>query len=193
MSIVPATNRQFIQRLDELVDIHVSAMGYPATTTAQRRALWLHNGSYPDFTCSIALIHRLDATPDLADPRQRAVGVAFAFRGSPETWWYQQVARGLAEAGHSRLEISRILHAYAELSEIHVSPHAQGRGLGRLLLEDLLHRIPQRTVMLSTPEDPQESNGAWRLYRSAGFQNILRNFYFPPDPRPFAILSLTLD
>ncbi|MDC7103686.1 GNAT family N-acetyltransferase [Corynebacterium falsenii] len=186
---VPATNRDFVRRLDELVDVHLRAMDYPSSTRAQRASLWLHNSSYPDFTCAMAMLHSTAAPPDPSDSRQRCVGIAFTFRGTPETWWYRQVARGLAETGMTQLEISHTLTDYAELSEIHVQPNMQGQGIGRALFESLLPRIPQSTVMLSTPEVPGESNAAWRLYRRLGFTDVLRNFQFPADPRPFGILS----
>lgn len=190
VSVVPATNAQFIRRIDELVDIHLAAMAYPPSTHAQRRSLWFRNASEPDFTCSVALLHQRDAAPNLDDSRQRSVGVAYSLRGTPESWWYRQVARGLLEAGHSHLEVSRQLHAYAELSEIHVSPAIQGRGIGKALLRDIIDRSPQNRILLSTPEVHAESNAAWRLYRSFGFTDVLRDFRFPSDPRPFGILEL---
>lgn len=191
VSVVPATNRHFITRLDELIDIHLAAMDYPNETHAQRKSLWFYNGSQPDFTCSMALLHRVEEQPDPGNARQRCVGIGFTFRGSPNTWWYRQVARGLVLNGHSRAEATRILHAYAELSEIHVLPPAQGEGVGTTILNDLLERTPQNTVMLSTPEVEGEANAAWQLYRKAGFTDVLRNFKFPADPRPFGILQRT--
>ena len=191
VSVVPTTNRQFIARLDELIDIHLAAMDYPKETHSQRKSLWFYNASQPDFTCSMALLHRAEEHPDPDNSRQRCVGIGFTFRGSPNTWWYRQVARGLALDGHSRADIARILHAYAELSEIHVLPAAQGEGVGTKILNDLLQRTPQSTVMLSTPEVEGEANAAWQLYRRAGFTDVLRNFKFPADPRPFGILQRT--
>ncbi|CAM2782323.1 N-acetyltransferase [Corynebacterium jeikeium] len=191
VSVVSATNRHFISRLDELIDIHLAAMDYPKETHAQRKSLWIYNGSQPDFTCSMALLHRAEEQPDPSSPRQRCVGIGFTFRGSPNTWWYRQVARGLVLNGNSRTEATRILHAYAELSEIHVLPAAQGEGVGTSILNDLLERTPQNTVMLSTPEVEGEANAAWQLYRKAGFTDVLRNFKFPADPRPFGILQRT--
>lgn len=191
VSVLPANNRQFIARLDELIDIHLAAMSYPQETHPQRKSLWFYNASQPDFTCSMALLHQADSTPNPDDSRQRCVGIGFTFRGSPSTWWYRQVARGLALAGHPRADVSHILHAYAELSEIHVLPPAQGEGVGTKILNDLLQRTPQNTVMLSTPEVEGEANAAWQLYRKAGFTDVLRNFKFPADPRPFGILQWT--
>ena len=46
--------------------------------------------------------------------------------------------------------------------------------------------------MLSTPEVENENNGAWRLYRSLGFGDVLRSHRFDGDTRPFAVLSRPL-
>lgn len=188
VSIVALRPPEFIRRIDELVDIHLQAMDYGRSAHLSRRTLWTSNASQPDFTCSIALLHQATEEPNAADPRQQCLGVAFCFRGTPDSWWYNQVAKGLAQAGHSPAAVAQLLSDYAELSEIHVRPNAQHHGLGRRLLSDVLERTPQTTVMLSTPEVPREDNAAWRLYRSLGFEDLLRSYYFPVDPRPFGIL-----
>lgn len=192
VSIVAVTPAQFRRRIDELIDIHLSAMDYPASYKDQRRTLWLSNIHHPDFRCHLALVHPDDARPNPSDPQQPCAGVCFSFRGSSDTWWNQQVTRGLHEAGHSRRQIESVLKDYAELSEIHVSPRVQQLGIGRGLLTVHMKSITRQHVMLSTPEVSGEANGAWRLYRSLGFQDVLRNFYFPADARPFAILSKAL-
>ncbi|KAB1502492.1 GNAT family N-acetyltransferase [Corynebacterium sp. 320] len=188
VSIVTADARHFIHRIDELIDIHLQAMRYPSSAHLSRRNLWIANAHREDFTCSMALIHHSASAPDITDPRQRVAGVAYCFKGTPDSWWYQQVARGLSAHSHSPEAVAKELSDYAELSEIHVRPTAQHRGIGEALLHDVLTRTPQDTVMLSTPEVPQEDNAAWKLYRKLGFQDVLRDFYFPSDPRPFGIL-----
>jgi ribosomal protein S18 acetylase RimI-like enzyme len=46
--------------------------------------------------------------------------------------------------------------------------------------------------VLSTPEAPAEDSRAWRLYRRLGFVDLLRQFHFPGDDRPFAVLGRPL-
>lgn len=75
---------------------------------------------------------------------------------------------------------------------MHVAPRAQGRGLGRAMLTELLRNAPASWALLSTPEVPGEDNAAFGLYRSFGFTDILRDFYYAGDPRPFAVLGLRL-
>ena len=47
----------------------------------------------------------------------------------------------------------------------------------------------ETNVLLSTPEINGEANRAWRLYRRLGFADVIRDYHFAGDPRPFAILG----
>lgn len=194
VSIVPATAPQFYRRVDELVDIHLAAMNYSPQVFHQRRNLWVSNMNHQNFACHLALIHAADTRPNINDMRQRSVAVCFSFSGTPQTWWYQQVLRGLRLSGYSLQEATEMLTDYAELSEVHVMPHLQGHGIGRALLHAHFEHIAQHhgKVMLSTPEVQGEANGAWKLYRALGFTDVLRSFTFPADDRPFAILQKQL-
>jgi ribosomal protein S18 acetylase RimI-like enzyme len=78
---------------------------------------------------------------------------------------------------------------YFELTELHVLPRAQGRGLGEDLLRRLMEGVPSSRVLLSTPEGPSK---AWKLYRRVGFVDVLRHYQFTGDPRPFAVLGRVL-
>ena len=78
---------------------------------------------------------------------------------------------------------------YFELTELHVRPTAQGKGLGEGLLRHLLGGVQASTTLLSTPEGRSR---AWRLYRRVGFQDVLRDYLFAGDPRPFAVLGRNL-
>jgi ribosomal protein S18 acetylase RimI-like enzyme len=75
---------------------------------------------------------------------------------------------------------------YFELTELHVRPEAQGRGIGEGLLRHLLDGVSASTTLLSTPEG---TSRAWQLYRRVGFQDVLRDYLFAGDPRPFAVLG----
>ncbi len=78
---------------------------------------------------------------------------------------------------------------YFELTELHVLPRAQGRGLGEDLLRRLMDGVGPSRVLLSTPEGPSK---AWKLYRRVGFVDVLRRYQFTGDPRPFAVLGREL-
>ena len=79
-----------------------------------------------------------------------------------------------------------------EVVELHVHPDAQGHGLGATQLRMLLGMANHKTTLLSTPEAPEDTSRAWRLYRRFGFIDVIRNFTFPGDARPFAVLGRAL-
>ena len=74
------------------------------------------------------------------------------------------------------------MNSYFELTELHIHPRAQGRGLGEALARRLLANRDERNVLLSTPEADDEANRAWRLYRRLGFTDIIRHYHFAGDP-----------
>ncbi len=82
--------------------------------------------------------------------------------------------------------------SYFELTELHIDPRQQGRGLGEALTRRLLTGRLEAHVLLSTPEINGEANRAWRLYRRLGFTDVIRGYHFAGDPRPFAILGRAL-
>lgn len=65
-----------------------------------------------------------------------------------------------------------------------VSPRAQGRGVGRALLEKALHALQERGVRRVFLEVAADNPPAIRLYRSLGFRQIgtLPDYYAPGRP-----------
>jgi ribosomal protein S18 acetylase RimI-like enzyme len=120
------------------------------------------------------------------------LGVAYGYPGAPGQWWQQQVVLGLQRGGLPPQEIARLMTSYFELTELHIAPRAQGRGLGEALIRRLLAGRGESHVLLSTPEINGEANRAWRLYRRLGFTDIIRGYHFAGDPRAFAILGRAL-
>ncbi|GFM18535.1 acetyltransferase [Mycobacterium sp. PO1] len=120
------------------------------------------------------------------------LGVAYGYCGAPDQWWQQQVVAGLRRTGTDNDRISELLTSYFELTELHIHPRAQGRGLGEALIRRLLEDRSEQHVLLSTPEINGEANRAWRLYRRLGFTDVIRGYHFSGDPRAFAILGRAL-
>jgi ribosomal protein S18 acetylase RimI-like enzyme len=163
---------EFRDRLNELLDIYVEAMRYPAGTGSARAMLWVEHCARPGFDCVIAV-----------DDADTVHGLAYGYRGLPGQWWHGEVQRGLGSPD------SPWLHDYVELTELHVRPASQGGGLGEALLRALVVGRSEHAVLLSTPEG---TNRAWRLYRRLGFVDVLRDFRFTGDPRPFGVLGRRL-
>ena len=69
---------------------------------------------------------------------------------------------GLQRGGLPAQEITRLMNSYFELTELHIHPRAQGRGLGEALARRLLAGRSEKNVLLSTPEtngDPTARGG----------------------------------
>ena len=118
--------------------------------------------------------------------------MAYGYPGAPGQWWQQQVVLGLQRGGFATSGDRPLMNSYFELTELHIHPRAQGRGLGEALARRLLAGRGEQNVLLSTPETNGEANRAWRLYRRLGFTDIIRRYHFAGDPRAFAILGRPL-
>jgi ribosomal protein S18 acetylase RimI-like enzyme len=194
------------RRLDDALGVYVEAMRYPRGTENQRAAMWMEHIRRRGWQgVAVVEVEALEA-PVATDGGPQAVqgpsdaelsnapllGVAYGYPGAPGQWWQQQVVLGLQRGGLPHQEIARLMNSYFELTELHIHPRAQGRGLGEALARRLLAGRPEDNVLLSTPEINGEPNRAWRLYRRLGFTDVIRRYHFAGDPRAFAILGRAL-
>ena len=186
-------------RLGEALTVYVDAMRYPRGTESQRAPMWLEHTRREGWRAVAALeVADVDAgTASYLPTDERLavaplLGVAYGYRGAADQWWQQQVLRGLHHCGYPHADITRLMSDYFELTELHIHPRAQGRGVGEALARRLLSDRPEAHVLLSTPEISEEPNRAWRLYRRLGFTDIIRGYHFSGDPRAFAILGRPL-
>jgi ribosomal protein S18 acetylase RimI-like enzyme len=202
------------RRISDALGVYVDAMRYPRGTENQRAAMWLEHIRRQGWQAVAAIeIPEIPELPDAVRPAGEAgavgphngsapsgvelgnaplLGVAYGYPGAPGQWWQQQVVLGLQRGGSRPQEIARLMTSYFELTELHIHPRAQGRGLGEALARRLLAARSEQNVLLSTPETNGESNRAWRLYRRLGFTDIIRRYHFAGDPRAFAILGRAL-
>ena len=180
-------------RLSDALGVYVDAMRYPRGTEDQRASMWLEHTRRQGWK-AVAAVEVPDARDSDAAQLSTApiVGVAYGYCGAPDQWWQQQVVAGLQRVGADRSRIAELMTSYFELTELHIHPRAQGRGLGEALTRRLLAGRGESHVLLSTPEINGESNRAWRLYRRLGFTDIIRGYHFAGDPRAFAILGRSL-
>ena len=177
------------RRLGDALAVYVDAMRYPRGTEDQRASMWLEHIRRTGWKAVAAVeapsTERHDG--DLASAP--LLGVAYGYCGAPDQWWQQQVVAGLHQVGADATRIADLMTSYFELTELHIHPRAQGRGLGEALARRLLADRGESHVLLSTPEINGEANRAWRLYRRLGFTDIIRGYHFAGDPRAFAILG----
>jgi ribosomal protein S18 acetylase RimI-like enzyme len=162
----------FRRRTPELISVYLTAMGYPRDLANARGVLWEEHSQRAGFACVVAT-----SSDDAIH------GLAYGYRGAPGQWWYSEVLRGIGSKNPNQL------NNFFELTELHVHPDWQGRGLGETLLRALADGRPEQRMLLSTPEG---ENRAWRLYRRLGFTDVLRNYRFTGDPRPFGVLGREL-
>ncbi len=183
------------RRLGDALGVYVHAMHYPPGTENQRAAMWLEHTHRRGWkaVAAVETASRPGDTPSAAElSNAPLLGVAYGYCGAPDQWWQQQVVLGLQRGGFPGVEIARLMSSYFELTELHIHPRAQGRGLGEALARRLLAGRAEANVLLSTPETNDEANRAWRLYRRLGFTDIIRGYHFAGDPRAFAVLGRRL-
>ncbi|WP_174401346.1 GNAT family N-acetyltransferase [Mycolicibacterium sphagni] len=183
------------QRLHDALTVYVDAMRYPRGTEGQRAAMWLEHTRRQGWK-AVAAVEVDGATGEQPGPEAVSaaplLGIAYGYCGAPDQWWQQQVVAGLHRIGMPADEVGALMSNYFELTELHIHPSAQGRGLGEALARRLLTGRGEAHVLLSTPEIIGEANRAWRLYRRLGFTDVIRGYHFAGDPRAFAILGRSL-
>lgn len=194
---LPPTDME--RRLGEALKVYVDAMRYPRGTENQRAAMWLEHIRRRGWQ-GVGVVDAPEVAegtdaplPSAAELRNAPLlGIAYGYPGAPGQWWQQQVVLGLQRGGRPAQEIAGLMNSYFELTELHIHPRAQGRGLGEALARRLLADRAEENVLLSTPETNGEPNRAWRLYRRLGFTDVIRRYHFAGDPRAFAILGRKL-
>jgi ribosomal protein S18 acetylase RimI-like enzyme len=176
MRIVPWTPADLTRRLDDVITVYGMAMGYPPSLLATRRGYVASHVHRPDFRAVASI--GTDGT---------LLGFGYGYHSEPGQWWHDQVRVAIPQQQRATW-----LEDCFEVVELHVRPGAQGHGLGAAQLRMLLTMAIGSTTLLSTPEADEATSRAWRLYRRFGFVDVLRQFSFPGDLRPFAVLGRTL-
>ncbi|MEU4773385.1 GNAT family N-acetyltransferase [Micromonospora sp. NPDC023633] len=176
MRLVRWTPDDLVRRLDDVVAVYGEAMGYRPELLDSRRGYIATHVRRPGFRA----VASLTSEGHLA-------GFGYGYLGGSGQWWHDQVWRALDTPARQRW----LTHCF-EVVELHVRPPAQGHGLGARQLRALLSLAEGTTTLLSTPEADEQRSRAWRLYRRFGFVDVLRDFHFPGDERPFGVLGRDL-
>ena len=176
MRLVPWQPDDLARRLGDVVAVYGEAMGYRKELLETRRGYIAAHVRRPGFRA----VATLTSDGHLA-------GFGYGYTSAGGQWWHDQVRGALSDTDRQ----SWLTDCF-EVVELHVRPAAQGHGIGSRQLKALLAMAPGRTVLLSTPEADEHSSRAWRLYRSYGFRDVLRDFHFPGDERAFAVLGREL-
>ncbi len=176
MRLVPWKPDDLGRRLDDVVAVYGEAMGYRSELLETRRGYIATHLRRPGFRAVASLTRE-----------GHLAGFGYGYCSAAGQWWHDQVHHALSEPAREFW-----LTDCFEVVELHVRPPAQGHGLGARQLHGLLTLATGSTTLLSTPEAPEQTSRAWRLYRRFGFVDVLRDFRFPGDERAFAILGRAL-
>lgn len=158
-----------VARAAEAAGVQAAALGPVA---ADRSLVFVRHASYPGFRAFGAFS---DDT---------LVGFAYGLACRRGQWWYDQISPALVSAGHGQ----SLVDAYA-VTELHVLPDFQGRGLGLALLTRLLDGVPHPRVVLSTYDSDSRARA---LYRGMGFADLVTDFRFPVQDQPYALMAAHL-
>jgi ribosomal protein S18 acetylase RimI-like enzyme len=183
------------RRLDDVLSLCFDAMQYPRGTESQLSAKWLEHTRRPGWQ-AVAVVEadtQAGNTPPAAELSSAPLlGVTYGYNGAPDQWWQQQVVAGLRRDGFPDPEITKLMASYFELTELHIHPRAQGRGLGEALMRRLLADRQEPHALGCIREVSGGANRAWRLYRRLGCVDVLRGHHFAGDPQAYAVLGLKL-
>ena len=174
--LVPWHTDELLSRLEDVIQVYGQAMRYPAEVLETRRGYMTGHAWRPGFR----------AVATLGDDNA-LLGFGYGYPSTAGQWWHDQVRSAVPRDARQAW-----LSNCFELVELHVHPACQGHGIGQWQLQALLAGVPNRTVLLSTPEADETASRAWRLYRRLGFVDVLRGFFFPGDERAFAVLGRVL-
>ena len=110
---------------------------------------------------------------------------------SESTWWSELAGRPRRDyvvalepdgaiAGYAGLDVAGDV---ADVMTIATTPDRQGRGIGRLLLDELVRRATARGVEAVLLEVRADNDAARSLYARAGFEviSVRRRYYQPGD------------
>jgi GNAT superfamily N-acetyltransferase len=179
LSVCELSPGEFSARVGRLITVYAAAMRSPADMLPGRRSIMVGHAAYPGFRA-------LTATENGSG---EPVGFGYGFRGAAGQWWHDTVARALTSAYGPAVARAWLSDSF-EVAELHVVPEYQGRGIGTGLLFRLTSGRPERTALLSTRD---ADSPARRLYRGAGFTDLLTGFeFFPGGEPPYAVMGAEL-
>lgn len=114
----------------------------------------------------------------------RLVGFGYGMPNLREHWWSTVIEPYLEARGHGDW-----LDGSFAVTELHVLPQYQGRGLGSSLIRSLCEQSGLRRSILSAID---AETPARRLYRSLGYRDLARAVRFPATDRPYAVMGADL-
>jgi ribosomal protein S18 acetylase RimI-like enzyme len=160
-------------RVDEALAVQAVAFGLSADEVAVRRQIVQRHMTYPG-------ARALGATT----ARGELVGFVYGMPNDRTHWWSTVVEPYLRVRGHEDwLDDSFVI------TELHVHPHHQNRGVGRALITTLTDAAAEPRSILSAIDTDSPARA---LYRSLGYADLARQVLFPSAPKPYAVMGAHL-
>ncbi|MGX1133540.1 ribosomal protein S18 acetylase RimI-like enzyme [Streptomyces glaucescens] len=159
--------------VDEALAVQALAFGLGPDEVAVRRQIVLRHMNYPG-------ARALGATTSDG----LLVGFVYGMPNSRTHWWSTVVEPYLRAQGNDGwLDDSFVI------TELHVHPRHQNRGIGRALITTITDSAAEPRSILSAIDTDSPARG---LYHSLGYQDLARRVVFPSAPRPYAVMGAPL-
>ncbi|GHF20529.1 acetyltransferase [Streptomyces fumanus] len=159
--------------VDEALAVQAAAFGLGPDEVAVRRQIVLRHMTYPG-------ARALGATT----PDGRLAGFVYGMPNDRVHWWSTVVEPYLRARGNDAwLDDSFVI------TELHVHPAHQNRGVGRALITTITDAAAQPRSILSAIDTDSPARG---LYRSLGYTDLARQVLFPSAPKPYAVMGAPL-
>ncbi|WP_031087520.1 GNAT family N-acetyltransferase [Streptomyces sp. NRRL WC-3549] len=160
-------------RVDEALAVQAVAFGLSQAEIDVRRHIVLRHLDDPR-------ARALGATT----PEGRLAGFVYGLPNDRAHWWSTVVEPYLRATGcEGWLDDSFVI------TELHVHPDFQQRGIGRSLITTVTDSVDQPRSILSAIDTESPARG---LYRSLGYQDLARRGGFPGAPKPYAVMGAPL-
>ena len=160
-------------RVDEALAVQAVAFGLVTDEIAVRRQIVLRHMTYPG-------ARALGATT--ADGW--LVGFVYGMPNDRAHWWSTVVEPYLRDQGNDHwLDDSFVI------TELHVHPSYQNRGIGRSLITTITDSATETRSILSAIDTDSPARG---LYHSLGYEDLARQVLFPSAPKPYAVMGAPL-
>jgi ribosomal protein S18 acetylase RimI-like enzyme len=161
------------ERVDEALAVQALAFGLSADEIGVRRHIVLRHLLNPG-------ARALGATATDG----RLVGFVYGMPNDRGHWWSTVVEPYLRNTGcDSWLDDSFVI------TELHVHPGFQGRGVGRRLITSITDGVGQPRSILSAIDTESPARG---LYRSLGYEDLAEKVHFPSAALPYAVMGAHL-
>jgi len=135
------------------------------------------------------IVQRHFATPGAralgaTTPEGRLVGFVYGMPNDRTQWWSTVVQPYLRQEGHE----GWLSDAFV-ITELHVHPLYQHRGIGRRLITTLTDQVSEPRSLLSAIDTESPARA---LYRKLGYRDLARRVHFPSAPSPYVVMGAWL-